>query len=166
MKKRSTWKEKYGHKPFYALWETIKNRCAGHGRWNQEKYSHYQNIRIEERIRSSYDNFEELVEPLYTDARKRYGKHVRLFIDRIDPYGNYEEGNIRFISQLESQWNRTDNTMIEYLGYTLPVTFWSKIYGVPLDSLTQRLRNGWTIERALNEPSSYKDKVVYKQHND
>ncbi|MCD2185225.1 hypothetical protein [Rhizobium sp. GN54] len=44
------------------------------------------------------------------------------------------------------------NTRISFRGQQLNISEWSKLTGIPIDPLKERLRQGWPIERALTEP--------------
>ena len=75
-----------------------------------------------------------------------------LTIDRIDNNGNYSPDNCRWISNAEQQNNKRNNVFVEYNGETHTASQWARIIGMPMNTLHQRLRKGWSAERALTEP--------------
>ncbi len=51
----------------------------------------------------------------------------------------------------EQNRNRRDNKLITYEGKTKCIADWADILGVKSATLRQRLRYGWTVERAFTE---------------
>lgn len=43
-------------------------------------------------------------------------------------------------------------TIIEYGGHTLTLAQWSRETGIPVTTLIERFKTGWTPERALTTP--------------
>ena len=52
----------------------------------------------------------------------------------------------------ENARNRISNNRVEFRGESLPVAEWAERYGMTTNQLGQRLRQGWSIERALTTP--------------
>ena len=75
-----------------------------------------------------------------------------LTIDRIDVNGNYEPDNCRWITREEQQSNKRNNKIIEYDGHKYTMTNLARKFNINPDRFAERLRNGWTIEKALNTP--------------
>ena len=70
-------------------------------------------------------------------------------IDRIDSNKNYCPENCRWATA-EIQSNNTNrNRYIEYNGETLTMAQLSKKYKIKYETLKQRLKRGWSIEKAL-----------------
>lgn len=75
-----------------------------------------------------------------------------LTIDRIDVNGNYEPSNCRWVNMTVQQNNRTNNRVLEYKGQKKTITEWAKYCGLSYRNLYYRLKNGYTIEEAIEKP--------------
>ena len=73
-------------------------------------------------------------------------------VDRIDNNRGYEPGNVRWVTRSENDRNRRSNVFIEFGGERLTLAAWTERTGIPSDTLKDRIRRGWTVERALTEP--------------
>jgi hypothetical protein len=73
-------------------------------------------------------------------------------IDRIDNNKGYHKKNCRWSTNKENNYNRRDSHMLTYKGKTQCIAAWAEEYNLPYDTLRTRIRRGWNIDRALNEP--------------
>lgn len=73
-------------------------------------------------------------------------------IDRINGSGNYEPGNCRWLTATEQNRNSSHNRMITFNGLTMCATQWAEHLGFPSCTISSRLNNGWTVERAMTQP--------------
>ncbi len=81
--------------------------------------------------------------------------HEELTLDRINNNGNYEPGNLRFVSMVQSAHNRRKKKttiMLTHNGRTQRPYDWAKELGISLTTLLDRLDRDWSIEKAITTP--------------
>lgn len=129
------------HPPTFRTWYGMKNRCL---RPNLPKYPRYggRGITICERW-MKFENF-------VADMGERPDG---LTLDRINNDGNYEPGNCRWASRFEQQANTRRSVLVEYNGKRQPLSAWSREVGVPLPTLSARLRSGMPPDLAFTLPA-------------
>jgi hypothetical protein len=74
-------------------------------------------------------------------------------IDRKDNNGNYEPGNVRWVTRSVNDQNRRSNRLIEFRGETMALVEWGRRTGIRPDTLSDRLDAGWDLERAMTSPA-------------
>jgi hypothetical protein len=77
-----------------------------------------------------------------------------LTIDRVDNTKDYEPSNCQWLTQSENSKKRQREgkiQVLEYHGEKHGLRDWSIITGINQTTLQTRIRNGWSVERALTE---------------
>lgn len=85
----------------YSTWSSIKTRCYNS---NNKSYKNYgaKGITIYSKWKNDFNEFKKYVE-------KNLGKKdANLSLDRIDPLGNYEPGNIRWANKTTQAYNKSN----------------------------------------------------------
>lgn len=82
------------------------------------------------------------------------GWKTGLQIDRIDNNGNYEPGNIRFVSRKTNVRNRRVSVLLTAWGETKHIKDWEDDPRVEVSAVTiyVRLKNGWSPGDAITAP--------------
>lgn len=63
-------------------------------------------------------------------------------VDRINPEGHYEPGNVRWATHKQQCRNRTNNHLVNYNGTTMCLTDAAKAAGIHRSTLERRLKSG------------------------
>ena len=122
----------------YGSWAAMKCRCTNA---NHVAYKHYggRGISVCPRWLDSFENF-------LADLGER---PVGFTLDRINPDGNYEPGNCRWVVPEIQGNNRRSNHLLTCDGVSLTLSEWSDVTGIKSTTLRERIRRGWSVERAL-----------------
>lgn len=122
----------------YRIWTGMMTRCTNE---RSENYANYggRGIRVCERWKK-FENF-------YADMIGTYRDD--LSIDRIDSNGDYCPENCRWETATRQIRNRRITTILEFNGRTQSLADWADELAIPLGTLRERLRRGWSTERAL-----------------
>lgn len=129
--------------PEHNSWTSMLGRCFNS---NDERWEDYggRGISVCERWRGSFENF-------LADMGPRPSPEHSL--DRYpDPDGNYEPDNCRWATRSEQQRNRRCTPVLEYKGERRPLIEWAERLGIPYQTLSTRIRRGWSVERAMTAP--------------
>lgn len=121
----------------WRTWHSIKQRCSpevGHPDYAGR------GIRICEEWRTSYETF------LAHVGRRPSQRHS---IDRINVDGHYEPGNVRWATKKEQARNRRTSRFIVCGQERRTLAEWGELTGVKIETIRERLRRGWSVERAL-----------------
>ena len=122
----------------HNIWNHMKQRCLNE---NDKNYKDYgaRGIKVCKRW-LKFENF-------YKDMGKA---PINKSIDRINNNGNYEPDNCRWATMKEQANNKRYNHLLTFNGKTQTIAQWSEELNIKRSTLSQRLRYGWNIERALS----------------
>ena len=127
--------------PEYHTWKGMRERCENTA---SKDYSRYggRGIRVCDRWKD-FENF------LVDMGFRPPGKPT---LDRIDGTQGYRPGNCRWATWLEQEQNRHNVIQIAWDGRTQCVAAWARERGMKYTTLMQRIKRGWSTERATMEP--------------
>lgn len=127
----------------YKIWRGMINRCSrmqDHGSHNYVG----RGITVCEAWRNSFEQF-------YADVGPR--PSPKYSIDRYpDQNGNYEPGNVRWATQQQQARNMRVNRLLTINGVTRTSVEWAEISGIKRTTIMERIKRGWTHERAIFLP--------------
>lgn len=130
--------------PEWEVWRSMRRRCYDpktHG------FEHYggRGIRVCERWLGpvGFPNF-------LNDMGRRPGD--RHSIDRTNNNGNYEPTNCRWVELVVQNNNKRTNHILTFRGESKTVAMRARQLGMSRITIESRLRDGWTVDRALTEP--------------
>lgn len=116
----------------YRIWKGMKSRCYSP---SQKARGRYQIIGINvcDRWKNSYEAF-------ISDMGPIPGSDYS--IDRINPLGDYEPDNCRWIPISEQSKNRTNCLMYTHAGRTECLKEWARIIGVKYTTIYKFIKRG------------------------
>ena len=132
----------YGNKRLRKIWMSMHERCE------YEKHPQYHNYGG--RCISVCKEWSEYIP--FAKWAFRNGYEDNLTIDRINPNGNYEPSNCRWVTMKEQQNNKRSNRIIQYQGRKYTLTELAEKSGIKKTTLKERLNSGWSVEDAVNRP--------------
>lgn len=128
------------HTRIYNIWTGIKSRCLNKNHKDYQLYGK-RGIKV-------CDDWKNDIRAFYSWSIEN-GYKEDLTIDRIDPNGNYEPSNCRWVTMKEQQRNRRNNVLLSYNGETHCVSEWAEIRGLKVQTIFALLRNGTPVENIL-----------------
>lgn len=126
--------------PLYRTWINMRSRCNNP---NSTKYEIYGGKGI-----SVCDEWENSIELFYRWAIDN-GWRKGLTIDRINSDSDYCPSNCRWVDYKVQANNTTQVHNITYDGKTMGIVAWSEELGISKKMLSERIRRGWSIDRAF-----------------
>ena len=129
--------------PLFYVWNAMIRRCCNP---KCSAYSRYGAIgrTVCEEWR---DDAHKFIEWAYSNGYKK-----GLTLDRIENSKGYSPDNCRWVDRFVQQNNTRRNHYIVARGETHSIAEWSRITGINKNTITKRLRSGWSEESALTKP--------------
>ncbi len=141
--------ERHGHThgrretPEYQAWKSMVARCTIPSASHYAEYGG-RGIGVCQRWRESFVVFLADVGPRPSATHS---------LDRIDPNGNYEPGNVRWATRHEQHRNQRSNRFLTIDGKRMCMTDWAKLSPVSWAAISRRLDAGWDAKSAVFAPS-------------
>lgn len=123
----------------YKCWQNMRSRC-NNPKATGYKYYGGRGIRVCQEWNESIDKFVEDMGPRPS---------LNHSIDRIDLNKGYCKDNCRWATHKEQARNKSDNSVVSYGERSLCIVEWGEELGIKPNSITTRLRRGWSVEESL-----------------
>lgn len=109
---------------------------------NSAGYKYYgaKGVRV---LWASYEDFKRDMADSYQDG---------LTIERKNSEGHYCKDNCCWATQAEQNRNYSRNIKLTFGGRTMVLIDWAHEFCIKRQTLTARLKSGWTVEKALTTP--------------
>ena len=137
----------------YKSWVHIKGRCFNPKNCSYKDYG-ARGITMSKEWQESFLTF-------LDDVGYKPGPGYS--IERIDNAGNYTKDNCKWANRTEQSNNRRNNVKLTLNGVTMNATQWSTHVGLSAKRIRQRKRMGWSDERTLTTPISYRNQDYQKR---
>ena len=126
----------------FSIWVNMRRRCEDP---KVESYKNYgqRGITVCPEWKNSFITFR--------DWAYANGYSDDLSIDRINNDKGYSPDNCRWATVTEQTNNRRNVKQITFNGETHNIREWSDLTGISHEIIYGRLKDGWSIERALTE---------------
>lgn len=121
----------------YGIWMAMMRRCHNPNLKNYHRYGG-RGITVCERWQVFENFLADMGEPL-----------SGMSIDRVDNNIGYCPENCKWATPKEQANNRRSNCIIEFGGKSQTMAQWADETGIKWGTLYNRLKSGWTTERAL-----------------
>ena len=131
--------------PEYRVWANMISRCNNPTLKNYSRYGG-RGIRVCREWVCSFENF-------LSDMGKR--PSPRHSIERKDNDGNYEPNNCVWATQFQQAQNTSIAIKLEFQGRCQSLRQWSDETGISIEALRNRIKRGWSPEKALSTPNKY-----------
>lgn len=139
--RRTHWKHGRSNTHEWYCWNGMRKRCFKPAETGYHNYGG-RGIGVCERW-ETFENFLADMGEAPTPAHS---------IDRKDVNGDYCPENCRWATPLEQGRNRRINRMVTYQGRTQCVSAWAEELNIGKETLGNRIRRGWPLERAMGSP--------------
>lgn len=131
----------------YKTWCGIKGRCTNPNTPHYERYGG-RGISVCDKWMNSFESFRDWA---FSVGYKEDESCKNLSIDRIDPNGNYEPSNCRWVTQLEQARNKEDSRFVIVDGKKVPLEEFSEKNNIPNYFVRRRIDKNQTVEQIIHD---------------
>lgn len=135
----------------FRIWIEMNRRTRDFTR-NTAKYYAEKGIEVCKAWRESFKEFEKW------SLENGYSEY--LTIDRIDNDKGYSPENCRWVTHKVQSRNKSNNTYIVFGGQSKTLAEWGEESHISSDTISKRLKNGWSVEKALTTPTRKKKNKI------
>ena len=150
--KKSISTHNHSYTRLYTIWTDMKQRCFNQ---NSKPFKNYggRGITICDEWKNNFQAF--------YNWSVTHGYADDLTIDRKDNDGDYCPENCRWITFVEQQNNRSNNTYLTWNNETNTISDWSRILDIPCYVISSRLHKlKWSVEKTLSTPIKKRKEVT------
>lgn len=145
-KSAKMWNTRQSHREsksrLYRIYYNMRKRCENENAVNYHNYG-ARGITVCDEWKS-YSNF--------STWAKNNGYTDELTLERVNGDKGYSPENCRWATYKEQANNTRQNRYFTFNGETLTLTEWSARLGISKNTISQRLKYGWSVEEALSTP--------------
>lgn len=128
-------------------WQNMKSRCYNEKTPYYKRYG-AKGIRVCDRwLKGVFFFWLDMGYPPHEEDENN--EPVKYSIDRIDPSGNYEPKNCRWLRLDE---NSAQGGLVTIDGKSRTLTAWAKYFGISKKTVRNRISRGWSPRKALTTP--------------
>jgi hypothetical protein len=132
---------KTGATPEYYTWKNMRNRCQNPEARDWKDYGG-RGVKVCER----WEKFENFLEDMGIKPSRN------LTIERIDNSEGYSKANCIWATRRIQNRNKRNNVVLVHNGKCQTLMDWANELGISFNTLTARLRLGWTVAQTLSTP--------------
>lgn len=132
-------KMRNSHDRLYSIWLDMRRRCRDTKRNSAKNY-----INKGIKVCEEWNDFK-----VFKEWAIKNGYQDDLTIERKNNNKNYCPENCTWIPKSEQSKNRDSNHYLTFNNETKTLSDWARETGINRTTITSRLRNGWSIEKAL-----------------
>ena len=127
----------------YKTWVGVRNRCNN----PKDPYFHNYGGRGVKMHPAWEQSFAAFLEGVGKRPSPQYS------LDRVNNNGNYEPGNVRWLTKKQQAHNMRKNRLLTHNGRTQALTAWAEEMGLVPSTLQYRLKQGgMSVEEAVTTP--------------
>lgn len=139
----------------YNVWHTMKERCYVK---SQTSYPNYGGRGI--KVCDEWQEFIPFMEWAYANGYDENAPRGQCTLDRIDPNGNYEPNNCRWVNSSVQANNKNTNVFIEYNGKLDTLTNHARNAGIKPTLAEDRMLKGKNVEEIFSKEKLNKGRKV------
>ncbi len=124
----------------YQVWHSMKQRCQNPKNKSYPRYGG-RGIEVCERWQKFINFVEDMKEPQHGQS-----------LERIDNARGYSKENCKWATVWEQAANKRNNRLLTYGGKTQMLAQWGRETGIARDTLSSRIKKGWTPSQVINTP--------------
>ena len=132
----------------YRVWASVKRRCDNP---KTNSFSNYggRGIKVCDEWLNNFTNFRDWA---IKNGYNKDAKYGQCTLDRINPNGDYEPSNCRWINFKEQCRNKRNNRKLEYNGKLYCCSELAEMANLRNDTFFVRLKYGWDINKIMTTP--------------